>query len=140
MAEEVFKRVQSKSPDPSISIGIAEPSYNEKLDLKESIPRRIWDSFKRDPNAYVTPRGVVGANGNVFDVATAAQATANSPLARKLKGRHLQMIAIGGSIGDQKRVLGTLQPLLIFIHRHRSLRRFWESSCQWRSGVTGDRL
>ena len=60
---------------------------------------RIWESFKRDPHAHATPRGTIGADGKVFDVEGAAQATANTALARKLKGRHLQMIAIGGSIG-----------------------------------------
>ena len=76
-----------------------EPFYDEIRPAKASIPVRIWESFKRDPNLRSTPHGVVGADGKVFDVEAAAQATADSPLARKLKGRHLQMIAIGGSIG-----------------------------------------
>jgi len=60
---------------------------------------RVFDSFKRDPNAHATPKGAVGANGKVFDVESAAANTADTGLQRKLKGRHLQMIAIGGSIG-----------------------------------------
>ena len=73
--------------------------YGESDVAKRSLPARIWDGFKRDPNASTTPKGAVGANGKVFDLEGAAHATANSALHRRLKGRHLQMIAIGGSIG-----------------------------------------
>jgi amino acid transporter len=66
--------------------------------------RRFVDSFKRDPNAAVTKvnEGIDPRTGQPvvgFDHAAAAERTANSGLARKLKGRHMQMIAIGGSIG-----------------------------------------
>jgi hypothetical protein len=69
---------------------------------KDGFLKRIWDSFKRDPNASITRPAALGADGKVFDVEAAAQRTADSPLARRLKGRHLQMIAIGGSIGEKK--------------------------------------
>ncbi|KAF2749368.1 amino acid permease [Sporormia fimetaria CBS 119925] len=73
--------------------------YGESSFHREGLGRRVIDSFKRDPNMNMTPKGALGADGKVFDVETAAQNTATSPLARRLKGRHLQMIAIGGSIG-----------------------------------------
>jgi hypothetical protein len=73
--------------------------YGESSLHRDGIGRRVIESFKRDPNFNMTPKGALGADGKVFDVESAAQNTANSPLARKLKGRHLQMIAIGGSIG-----------------------------------------
>lgn len=38
-------------------------------------------------------------HGRVFNAQQAAYNTANTSLSRKLKGRHLQMLAIGGSIG-----------------------------------------
>jgi len=75
------------------------------------------DSFRRDPNRTITPKSVLPverggqARGGLpmeevqhggrqyFDLQGANYATANSGLSRELKGRHLQMIAIGGSIG-----------------------------------------
>ncbi|EAW11843.1 amino acid permease GAP1 [Aspergillus clavatus NRRL 1] len=73
------------------------PIYGETETTKGSLGRRIWDSFKRDPNAHVVP--TTGSDGKTFDIEQAAKNTAASPLQRRLKNRHLQMIAIGGSIG-----------------------------------------
>ncbi|KAH6665992.1 amino acid permease/ SLC12A domain-containing protein [Halenospora varia] len=66
--------------------------------VKEPWQRRFIDSFKRDPNAAVTKPAQTTTGGG-FDHAAAAERTANSGLAKKLKSRHMQMIAIGGSIG-----------------------------------------
>lgn len=93
-----YKASPQSSPESS-SFAVLDPSYNDFSVAKDSIPKRIWQSFQRDPLAHTTPVGAVGANGDVFDTEGAAHATANTALARKLKGRHLQMIAIGGSIG-----------------------------------------
>jgi hypothetical protein len=82
--------VSSDSPIPS-------RSRNNFRKTPDPLVFRLINSFKRDPDARVTPRSAI--SGDVYDVEGAAQATADSPLARKLKCRHLQMIAIGGSIG-----------------------------------------
>lgn len=54
--------------------------------------QKFVDSFKPAEQVQYDDAGLT-------DVEKAAVKTANSPLSRKLKNRHLQMIAIGGSIG-----------------------------------------
>ena len=71
------------------------PEYGTQQEHKRSWGTRIIDSFKKDPNAHATPPGTVGADGKVYDIESATAATANTGLHRSLKGRHLQMIAIG---------------------------------------------
>lgn len=62
------------------------------------------DSFKRDPNRRAINPAINSNNrynhNGAFDPHKAVLATANTALVRRLKGRHLQMIAIGGSIGE----------------------------------------
>ena len=75
-------------------------------------PLRRWlDSFRRDPGPHVTPASPTDAAApergrtrvrhdmRYFDPHAANVRTANTQLSRELKARHLQMIAIGGSIG-----------------------------------------
>ncbi|OQO13092.1 hypothetical protein B0A48_02556 [Cryoendolithus antarcticus] len=92
------KAARSSDYSPSGSGDL--PIYGHSLNRHRPWTTRLIYSFKRDPNAHATPSGAVGTDGRVYDVEEAAQNTANSPLARHLKGRHLQMIAIGGSIGS----------------------------------------
>lgn len=81
----------------------ASPEWDRGVQMegkREPWNRRFIDSFKRDPNAHIAkPSQVEGELGRGFDHKAAAERTANSGLAHKLKARHMQMIAIGGSIG-----------------------------------------
>ena len=82
------------------------------IDPNPSLLGRVVDSFRRDPFAApsrvrttVEPLpsdGSAPASSRAFyyDLRRANLETSSPALARKLKGRHLQMIAIGGSIGS----------------------------------------
>lgn len=61
--------------------------------------RRATDSFKRAPGTLDENGKLTTDHNRSFDYGHAAIATANSKMARRLKGRHMQMIAIGGCIG-----------------------------------------
>jgi amino acid transporter len=100
-------------------------SMRQQDDGQQHPVRRWLDSFRRDPGRYVTPASVVNtpedrhradmaaarrsddlpplartrSRAHHFDLHAANVGTANTLLSRELKGRHLQMIAIGGSIG-----------------------------------------
>jgi hypothetical protein len=123
------------------------PPYGEKEVGNRNIVMRIVDSFKRDPARDPTPRGSVGEDGRVFDIESAAAATAMSPLARRLKGRHLQMIAIGGSIGEctlryrcELKGCRDLNRLTYRLCRYWSLRRLWFGFSKWRASLSADCL
>ena len=105
------------------SMIMREPTY--EMPRKPSHWRTWLNSFRRDPLSRMTPKNAFTANRDwpamvggdrgdeevvgetrehmgrsYFDVRAANYRTAHSLLARELKGRHLQMIAIGGSIGE----------------------------------------
>ncbi|ATY64922.1 general amino-acid permease GAP1 [Cordyceps militaris] len=95
-----------KSKADSLTYGsshsMREPSY-------EAHPRfeRFLDTFRRDPNStfllaeHHAARRLQHPGGGTpyYDLHLATLENAHIGLSRSLKGRHLQMIAIGGSIG-----------------------------------------
>jgi amino acid transporter len=73
------------------------PLLTRPKDTKSFLPSKAFDSFRTGPDRTFAP--TQGDGGRLYNPKAAAWNTANSPLVRRLKGRHLQMIAIGGSIG-----------------------------------------
>lgn len=79
----------------------ASPAYTSETNSSSGgFVSGFIDGFKPHPvHAAANAKRRAAADGGRFDVEQAAINVAESPLSRKLKGRHLQMIAIGGSIG-----------------------------------------
>lgn len=90
--------------DSSTHFSSGEPWYSDDRERHQSLAKRFVDSFKRDPNRRTINTAINSTyhynHDGALDPHQAVLATANTALARKLKGRHLQMIAIGGSIGE----------------------------------------
>ncbi|KAK5628168.1 hypothetical protein RRF57_003883 [Xylaria bambusicola] len=108
--------IKEDSLAPASSYTMREPLYDDES--QPSMLGQFLDGFRRDPTQRITPKDpldeihaaeaaylyppIVARNGSgshYYDLRLATLQTAQSHLARKLKGRHLQMIAIGGSIG-----------------------------------------
>uniref|UniRef100_A0A060SZX9 ARAD1C04070p n=1 Tax=Blastobotrys adeninivorans TaxID=409370 RepID=A0A060SZX9_BLAAD len=82
-----------KAPKVSKAVEDQGASGEDSVEYTTQGPfRRFVDSFKRKDVSDWQREGLT-------DVEIAARATAEAPLARDLKGRHIQMIAIGGAIG-----------------------------------------
>lgn len=99
------------------------------------------DSFKRNPNARMVTE-LTDAEGKPLP----NQPPAEPALAMKLKDRHLQMIAIGGSIGTKyllhPKVLAFITKSILIAGPCRNwfIRRFWVRSCTGWSCVPRYRL
>ncbi len=80
----------------------------------QPFPMAFIDSFRRDPHRHIVDP-IIDREESMdgFDPQIAAIRTANTGLVRKLKGRHLQMIAIGGSIGKLEAVSSNYGWMLI---------------------------
>ncbi|TAQ83146.1 hypothetical protein B7494_g8531 [Chlorociboria aeruginascens] len=87
-------------PKPSSSsTSTAEPLLTRPQEVRSG-PSKIFHSFRSDTSHDLVPVISLGLHGRIYNPHGAAANTTNTALARKLKGRHLQMIAIGGSIGS----------------------------------------
>ncbi|KAF2192807.1 AAT family amino acid transporter [Zopfia rhizophila CBS 207.26] len=89
MADKDLEKGDSRAPGPP------QYDYGEAEDTMTGTKwTRFRDSFKRDPNARMVTEATDAEGKPLPD-----QPPAEPALSMKLKDRHLQMIAIGGSIG-----------------------------------------
>lgn len=94
--------MEVQEPEKATSMSYpSSPSSPDRAELgtvsqgpKGPVFKRFVDSFRQQKGVTVTPGGVVGADGKVFEAEVSVP-----ELSHSLKPRHLQMIAIGGSIG-----------------------------------------
>ena len=117
----------------------APSQYAAEGSIEEAKPgtrtSRLIDSFRRNPNARVVQEAT-DAEGRPLK----NQPPAEPALSMKLKDRHLQMIAIGGSIGMKQHGPNVIIQHPNLKYRHRSIRWFWCSSTVWRAGIIDHRV
>ncbi|KAI3402560.1 GAP1 [Candida oxycetoniae] len=98
MPEKELNYIRSREVESASSDEKNGGIYIDAFDVQDSKPpltgwAKFKDGFKRaDTNE-------MGLDPNLSEAEKIAVLTANSPLARSLKARHIMMIAIGGSIG-----------------------------------------
>lgn len=110
--------IHSLANGESYSMVMREPVY--EMPRPQGALRNWLETFRRDSHARMTPdHAFIGRHSmsaeslpgggareyqgrNYYDIQAANYRTAHPLLAKELKGRHLQMIAIGGSIGRQR--------------------------------------
>ncbi|KAK7203297.1 amino acid permease-domain-containing protein [Myxozyma melibiosi] len=96
MSEKNYK-VSGEAPAYTTTVESGSSTYGQTTEAPVGVWANFKDSFR--PNDTYLANRAAAAGQHEYDIEAAAKRTAASPLARKLKGRHLQMIAIGGSIG-----------------------------------------
>lgn len=77
------------------------PAEGYSAPVRTQFGQRILDSFKRDPQSFIKDEN---GSHNQSDLENGAQNVPEPPLQRRLKARHVQMIAIGGSIGMKSKM------------------------------------
>lgn len=98
MPEKELDYIRSREAADGLSNEKTGGVYIDAFEAADSRPplkgwARFKDGFKRFDDEEL------GLDPNLLEIEKTAIRTANSPLSRSLKNRHLQMIAIGGSIG-----------------------------------------
>lgn len=87
-----------KSSKPEINPGdaIVVASEGNSSSIRPQFGQRIIDSFRRDPQSFTKDLD------KTHELENGPHNAPEPPLQRRLKTRHVQMIAIGGSIGKKK--------------------------------------